>query len=95
MERVEQQARSERDELRTELAQQRDLRQAAELAQARAQAALDAEQLIRAQLQSDLQATGKRLEAAERARDTAIATLETAATRASSTPPPPRPKRTS
>ncbi len=91
--RVEQQARSERDELRAELAHQRDHRQASELAHARAQAALDAEQLIRAQLQSDLQAAGKRLEATERARDAAIASLETAATRGS-TPPPPRPKQT-
>jgi hypothetical protein len=59
----------------------RAARQAAELEQGRAQAGLDAEQRLRAQLEKDLAATQRRLEAAEKARDTAIKTLEQAATR--------------
>jgi hypothetical protein len=77
-------------ELERELAEQRDARQAAELEHGRAQAMLDAEQRLRAQLEKDLAAAQKRLEAAERARDTAIATLEQAATRG--TTPRPKPK---
>jgi hypothetical protein len=42
---------------------------------------LDAEQRLRAQLEKDLAAAQKRVEAAEKARHTAIATLEQAATR--------------
>jgi hypothetical protein len=68
-------------ELERELAEQRDARQAAELEHGRAQAMLDAEQRLRAQLEKDLAAAQKRLEAAEKARDIAIATLEQAATR--------------
>jgi hypothetical protein len=70
-------------ELERELAGQRDVRQAAELEHERAQATLDAEQRLRAQLDKDLAAGQKRLEAAEKARDTAIATLERDATRGS------------
>ena len=69
---------------------QRDARPAAELEHGRAQAALDAEQRLRAQLEKDLAATQKRLEAAEKARDTAIKTLEQAATRAATTRKPQR-----
>jgi hypothetical protein len=53
----------------------------------RSQAALEAEQRLRAQLDADLQAATKRLQAAERARDAAIASLETAATKAAGSPP--------
>ena len=42
---------------------------------------------LRAQLESDLQTTTKRLEATEKARDAAIATLEAAATRGRTPPP--------
>ncbi len=79
--------------LQHELAEPRDRAQTVELAQARAQAALEAEQRLRAQLQTDLQTTTKRLEAAEKARDAAITTLEAAATRGA-TPPNPGAKRT-
>jgi hypothetical protein len=48
---------------------------------------VEAEQRLRAQLDADLQAATKRLEAAERARDAAIASLETAATKAAGSAP--------
>ena len=48
-----------------------------------AQAALDVEQRLPGQLERDLATAQQRLGAAERARDTAIATVEQAATRAS------------
>ncbi len=47
----------------------------------RAQTALQGQQQLRARLEQDLADTGKRLHAAEKARDAAIATLEQAATR--------------
>ncbi len=78
---MEQQARSERAELERELGVQRDGRQAAELEHSRAQAALEGEQQLRARLEQDLADAGKRLQAAEKARDAAIAGLEQAATR--------------
>ena len=84
--RTEERARSERAKLDTQLAQQRDARQAAELERSRAQAALDAEQRLQAQLEKDLATSQRRLEAAEKARDAAIASLEAAATRGT-TPP--------
>lgn len=83
VERIEQQTRGEREQLERALAEQRDRSQTAELAQARAQAALEAEQRLSAQLETDLQTATKRLEAAEKARDAAIASLEAAATRGS------------
>jgi hypothetical protein len=53
--------------------------QAAELEQGRAQAALDAEQRLRARLEPDLATAAERLAATETARDAAIATIERAA----------------
>ncbi len=55
--------------------------QAAELEHGRAQAALEGERQLRARLEQDLADAGKRLQAAEKARDAAIAGLEQAATR--------------
>ena len=54
-------------------------RQAAELDTGRAQAALDAEQRLRGQLEKDLAGPQRRLEAAEKARDAAIASIQAAA----------------
>ncbi len=80
-EHAEQQARSQRAELERELGEQREAREAVELERDRAQAALDAERRLRAQLQADLLAAQQRLEVAEKARDTAIATRERPAIR--------------
>jgi hypothetical protein len=90
VERAEQQARAERAELERQLGEQRDARQAAEFEHGRAQAAHEAEQRLRAQLEKDLATTQWRLEAAEKARDTAIKTLGQAATRAATTRKPQR-----
>jgi hypothetical protein len=79
--RAEQQARSEHAELDRELGEQREAREAVELERDRAQAALDAEQRLRAQLQADLETAQQRLEVAEKARDTTIATGEQPAIR--------------
>ena len=62
----------------------REARQAAELETGRAQAALDAEQRLRAQLEKDLAASQRRVEAAEKARDAAIASIQGAAARGTS-----------
>jgi hypothetical protein len=51
---------------------------------------LNAEQRLRASWRKDLAATQKRLEAAEKARDIAIKTLEQAATRATTSRKPQR-----
>ncbi len=72
-ERAEQRARSERAELERELGEQREARVAVELERDQARAALEAEQRLRAQLQADLETAQQRLEAAEKARDDAIA----------------------
>jgi hypothetical protein len=77
-------------ELARRLAEQPDRRQAAELEHGCAQAALDAEQRLRAQLEKDIAATHRRLEAAEKASDTAIKTLEQAATRGTTSRKPQR-----
>ena len=61
-----------------------------ETSHGRAQAAHEAEQRLRAQLEQDLAATQRRLEAAEKARDTAIKTLEQAATRGTTSRKPQR-----
>jgi hypothetical protein len=74
--RAEQHARSERAELDRELGEQREAREAVELERDRAQAALDAEQRLRAQLQADLETAQQRLDVAEKARDATIATGE-------------------
>jgi len=74
--------RAERVELDCDLGVQREGRQAAEAEHGRAQAALDVEQRSRGQLERDLATAQQRLGAVERARDTAIATVEHAATRA-------------
>ncbi len=79
--RAEQHARSERAELERELAEQREARETVELERDRARAALDAEQGLRAQLQTDLQTAQQRLEVAEKARDATIATDEQPAIR--------------
>ena len=52
--------------------------------------ALDAEQRLRAQLEKDLTTMQKRLDAAEKARNAAVAAVEKAATRAATTRKPQR-----
>jgi hypothetical protein len=86
VERAEQHARSERIERERERGEQREARAALELErdraraaleleQDRAQAVLESEQQLRVQLQTDLESTQRRLEAAEKARDAAIAAI--------------------
>jgi len=61
------------------------VRQAAELERGQAQTAMNGEQQLRSQLEKDLAQTQRRLEAAEKARDAAIKSLEQAAVRGTST----------
>ena len=61
------------------------MRQAAELERGQAQTAMNGEQQLRSQLEKDLAQTQRRLEAAEKARDAAIKSLEQAAVRGPST----------
>ena len=68
-----------RQDLDARLAAQHERAQTADVARERAQAALDADRELRAQLDSQLKDTQKRLTAAEKARDAAIATVEQAA----------------
>jgi colicin import membrane protein len=80
-ERIEERAREDRATLERQLGDERAGRQAAELQHGQAQTALQGEQQLRTQLENDLAQTQHRLEAAEKARDAAIKSLEQAAVR--------------
>ena len=79
--RVEERTREDRAALERQLAQERSARQTAELQHGQAQTALQGEQRLRAQLEQDLAQAHRRLQAAEKARDAAIKSLEQAAVR--------------
>jgi hypothetical protein len=70
--------------LERQLADERAARQTVELDRGQAHAALQGQQQLRGQLEIDLAETQRRLEAAEKARDAAIKSLEQAAVRATS-----------
>ncbi len=74
--RVDERAREARATLERQLADERGARQAAELNRGQAQTALKGEQQLRVQLEKDLTQTQRRLDAAEKARDAAIKSLE-------------------
>jgi hypothetical protein len=82
--RTEERARDERATLERQLTDERAARQAVELDRGQAQTALHGEQQLRTQLEKDLADTQRRLEAAEKARDAAIKSLEQTAVRGTS-----------
>ena len=84
--RIEERAREDRAALERQLTDERAARQTAELERGQAQTTINGEQQqLRAQLETDLAQTQHRLEAAEKARDAAIKSLEQAAVRGTST----------